>query len=80
MSAKVDATPSVSIVNDRSVIESPASPAIVKTRYIGARGAISRTIARTSGAIVSARGVLMTYAGDEITQLLGSGPTSGKYT
>ena len=41
-------------------------------------GAISRTIARTSGAIVSARGVLMTYAGDEITQLVGSGPTSGK--
>ena len=60
-------------MNDRSRIESLARPAIVKTRYIGAPGAIWRTISRTSGAIVSARGVLRTYAGDEIAQLLGLG-------
>ncbi len=38
---------------------------MVKIRYIGAPGATSRTSARISGAIVSARGVLTTYAGEE---------------
>ena len=51
-------------------IASPAPPSC--TRGTSARsGATSRTSARTSGAIVSARGVLTTYAGDEMTQLLG---------
>jgi hypothetical protein len=48
----------------------------VKTRYIGALGATSRTSARTSGVIVSARDVLITYAGDEIAHDVGVGPTS----
>ena len=59
-SASVEAIPSVSMVNESSTIESAARPAMVKTRYIGALGATSRTSARTSGAISSARVVLIT--------------------
>ena len=57
--------PSVNKENDNCAMESFAKPARVKTRYIGASGATSRTSARTSGAMVAARAVLITYAGDE---------------
>ena len=77
MMASAEAIARVSIVNDNGAIESRARPAMVKTRYIGASGATSRTSARISGPIVSARGVFTTYAGDEIAQLAGVGPTSG---
>ena len=58
--ASADATARVSIVNDSRAIESAARRSIVNMRYMGASGAASRTIARISGAICSARRVLTT--------------------
>ena len=77
MTASTEITPSVSMVNASGSRESAASPAMVKVRYIGAPGATSRTSARISGAMASARGVFTTYAGEETTQSAGGWPTSG---
>ena len=66
------------MVKESSTIESAAKPAMVNVRYIGAFGATSRTIARISGPISSARGVLTTYAGDETLRLSSACPTSGR--
>ena len=72
MSASSEITPSVSMVNASGSRESAASPSMVNSRYIGAPGATSRTSARISGAIVSARGVFTTYAGDETCHSAGA--------
>ncbi|MND08944.1 hypothetical protein D3C83_319070 [compost metagenome] len=50
----------------------------MNSRYIGASGATSRTSARISGAIDSARAVFTTYAGESICQESGFGPASGR--
>ena len=52
--------PRVSSAKESWIIERAARSAIVYARYIGASGATWRTRARTSGAIVSARAVLIT--------------------
>ena len=52
--------PRVSSVKESWIIDLAASPSIVYTRYIGASGATSRIRARTSGAMASARAVLIT--------------------
>src|SRR6188474_3824963 len=62
----------ISIVNDRPAMAFAASRFIVKMRYIGDVGMTSRMMARTSGSSRSARGDLMTYAGDA--------DTAGRYT
>ena len=77
MTASSEITPSVSMVNASGSRASAARPAMVKVRYIGAPGATSRTSARISGAIVSARAVFTTYAGEGTRQSAGGCPTSG---
>ena len=69
--------PSVSSVKESWIIDRSASSSIVYTRYIGASGATSRTSARTSGAMTSARGGLDHVAGGREAQEVGVGPTSG---
>ena len=58
--ASIDASPSVSIVNDNGSIDSRANVSMVWTRYIGAIGATSRIISRISGAMRSARALFTT--------------------
>ena len=65
------------MVNASGSLVSAASPSSVYTRYIGAPGATSCTSSRTSGAIVSARAVLTTYAGELTCHVAGDWPTSG---